>query len=352
MSEDKVSIFFTGATGYIGGTLLQRLFEHPGWQDFDITLLVRNVEKAKFLEEKYGLKTVLGSLQELEKLSALAENAHVVIQMADNDDVNAIKAILNGMRARHEKTGDVPLLIHTSGAGEIIDDAWGEYAADTVYSDLDIPKIEALLPTALHRPVDLLVVAADVSGYARTHIVLPSFVYGVGNGPLFDAGVANPHTTLVPMHVRAALLRGNVGVMGKGLSRWANVHIHDMVDMYIRLLDTLLNNPDKVSHGREGYFFAENGENSAGELLQVIANTLFALGRINTPELVPCTHEDMEKYFEDLVIGRLLYTNSRCAADRARRELGWTPKHTPKDCLDGLAPEVELLVQKFDVKMM
>ncbi|KAI0648487.1 NAD-P-binding protein [Trametes meyenii] len=352
MSADKISIFFTGATGYIGGTVLQRLFEHPRWQSFDIILLVRNTEKAKFLEDKYGLKIALASLQELDKLSALAEDARVVIHMADNDDVDAVKAILSGMRARHEKTGELPLLIHTSGVGEIIDDAWGDYVSDTVYSDLDIPKIEALPSTALHRPVDLLVVAADIAGYARTHIVLPSFVYGVGKGPLYDAGVANPQTALIPMHVRAALLRGNVGIMGKGLSRWASVHIQDMADMYIRMLDALLTNPDNVSHGREGYFFAENGENSTAEMLRVISNALFALGRVTNPELVLYTHEDLEKYFENVIIGRLLFTNSRCSADRARRELGWTPKHTSKDCLDGLIHEVELVVQELDVKSL
>lgn len=32
---------------------------------------------------------------------------------ADCDDVDALKAILSGLKARHEKTGDLPLLIHT-----------------------------------------------------------------------------------------------------------------------------------------------------------------------------------------------------------------------------------------------
>lgn len=32
---------------------------------------------------------------------------------ADCDDVAALKAILSGLKAMHEKTGDIPLLIHT-----------------------------------------------------------------------------------------------------------------------------------------------------------------------------------------------------------------------------------------------
>ena len=115
-----------------------------------------------------------------------------------------------------------------SGVALIADEARGMYLSPKVYSDLDIPTIEALPPSAPHRPVDLLVVAADAEGgYARTHILMPSVVYGVATGPLVDAGVANPHTAMIPIFVRTALSRGSVGVMGKGISMWANVHVDD-----------------------------------------------------------------------------------------------------------------------------
>ena len=100
------------------------------------------------------------------------------------------------MRERHSKLGDLPILIHTvslvpflqglnmypystctyvkSGTGVLTDDARGEYATETIYDDLDVEQIKSIPPTALHRNVDLLVVGADVQGYARTQIILPS----------------------------------------------------------------------------------------------------------------------------------------------------------------------------------
>ncbi|KAI0360215.1 NAD-P-binding protein [Trametes cingulata] len=348
--SDKLIIFFTGATGYIGGSILQRLFEHPNKERFDITALVRNAEKAELLSTKFGVKTVLGSLQDLDKLTSLSEGAHIVIQTADCDDVEATKAILKGLKQRHEKTGDLPLLIHTSGAGEFLDQASGEYVSETVYSDLNIEQIEALPPTALHRPVDLLVVAADAEGYVRSHLVVPGLVYGLASGPLFDAGIANPHTIVTPLFVRAALQRGSVGVLGKGVSRWGNVHIDDTADLYIKLLDTLLSNPDQVSHGREGYFIAVNGETSTGEFLQVVAKILFELGRIKTAEVVPYTQDELAKYFGFEWLARAIFSNSRCKAERARRELGWSPKYTNKDLFEGLKPELEILLTKEDAK--
>ncbi|KAI0767998.1 NAD-P-binding protein [Trametes elegans] len=350
MSSDKLTVFLAGATGYIGGSVLQRLLQHPNAKNFAIISLVRNVEKAKLLEKDFGVKTVIGSLQDHDKLANLAENAHVVFQVASSDDIDATKAILSGLKRRHEKTGDLPLLIHTSGTGEFADYLGGEAVSEKIYSDLDIPALEALPPTALHRPVDLLIVAADGEGYVRTHIVMPPFVYGIASGPLFDAGISNKHTTVVPLWVRAALQRGTVGELGKGVSVWGTVHVDDTADLQIRLFDALLSDPSKVSHGREGYFFAANGENHAIDALKVIGNTLYALGRISTPEPVPYAPEELSKYLISEELARLIFTNSRPKAERARLEVGWTPKYTNEDFIDGLKGEVELIVEQEDAK--
>lgn len=83
-------------TGYIGGAFLQRLLEHPKASTFDITALVRKAEKAKLLESKVPIKVVVGSLEELEKLSELAENSHVV--------VHTVGSRGQGSRHRHPLT--------------------------------------------------------------------------------------------------------------------------------------------------------------------------------------------------------------------------------------------------------
>ncbi|EIW57263.1 NAD-P-binding protein [Trametes versicolor FP-101664 SS1] len=350
MPSGKVSIFFTGATGYIGGSILQRLLARPDRENFEITALVRKPVLARRLEAEFGVKTVIGSLQDLDKLATLSENAHVVIQLADCDDVDALKAILSGLKARHEKTGDIPLLIHTSGTGVITDDAQGAYLSPKIYSDLDIASIEALAPTALHRPVDLLIVEADTAGYVRTHIILPSIVFGIATGPLFDAGIANPHTVFFPLLIRAALKAGNVGVLGTGAPIWNCVHVDDQADMYVLMLDALLNSPEKVSHGREGFFFGENGELVTGEIVKAIAKALFSLGRISSPELVQQSPEELGKLYGSEMLVRAFFANSRSKAERARREFGWAPTHTAEDFYEGIGHEVEVLVKREEAK--
>ncbi len=55
--------------------------------------------------------------------------------------------------------------------------------------------------------------------------------------------------------------------------------------------------PEKVSHGREGYFFGVNDEFSAREGLQPVADALFALKRISSPELAKYSFDDIAKYY-------------------------------------------------------
>jgi hypothetical protein len=45
-----------------------------------------------------------------------------------------------------------------------MDQADGNFIADEIYSDLDIPKIESLPKTQPQREVDIAVVAADEEG--------------------------------------------------------------------------------------------------------------------------------------------------------------------------------------------
>lgn len=79
----KTQIFLLGATGFIGGTILNRLLEHPNRDSFKITVLVRSAEKAKKLENLelnvVELNVVVGSTEDSALFEKLAFEADVVI---------------------------------------------------------------------------------------------------------------------------------------------------------------------------------------------------------------------------------------------------------------------------------
>ncbi|EMD33972.1 hypothetical protein CERSUDRAFT_117492 [Gelatoporia subvermispora B] len=345
MSSGTTSIFILGATGYIGGQVVQRLLAHPSASTFEITALVRSPEKATLLESKFGVKAVVGHHGELEKLEQLASEAHVVFSVADADYLPAMQAILAGLRKRHATLGDLPILIHTSGTGVLTDDARGMYATDTIYSDMNVEQIESLPPTALHRNVDLEIVSADKQGYLRSYIILPSTIYGLATGPLVEAGVANPHSIQIPYLIKASLQRKRAGIVGAGKAIWPDVHIDDVADLYIVLFDGITKNPDAIGHGREGYYFGENGEHTWMDIGKAIGRALVELGVSESDEPTAFSREELIKYFTSEAMGNYSGTNSRCRADRSR-SIGWKPKYTTADMLASIKPEVEIFLKK------
>ncbi|TFK49690.1 NAD(P)-binding protein [Heliocybe sulcata] len=333
----KTSIFLTGATGYLGGSVLQRLLSHPEASSFEITALVRSAEKANLLET-FGVKVLLGSHSELDKLEAAAASSDVVFAIADCDDLPAAKAILKGLRKRFTETGNAPILIHTVGL--VVDNAEGKYATDNLYSDLDIAKIEALDSKQPHRWVDEVIAAADDEGYVRTHIILPSMVFGIASGPLFDKGISNPHSMGLPCMLAIGWHRRESGMVGPGKNIWPCVDIEDTADLYLILFDKARKDPS-VAHGRNGYYFAENGHFAYYEIAQVVGQALVDSGRATSAAPTPFTKDDLDKYFAGATF---LGTNSYCKAERSRA-LGWKPIKVKQDFLDSVLPEAWALIK-------
>ncbi|TFK90670.1 NAD-P-binding protein [Polyporus arcularius HHB13444] len=341
----KTPIFLTGATGYIGGAVLARLLEHPSADTFDITVLLRSASKAKILQSQFSVKTVIGTHQDYDKIETLVENAHIVFHLADSDDVPLITAILSGMRKRHARLGDLPILIQTSGTGTLTDDARGLYATETIYDDLNVEQIKSIPSEAPHRSVDLLIVEADTQGYIRAYIVLPSTIYGPATHSLVRAGVSNGISIQIPFVIRASIARKQAGMVGEGKALWPDVHIDDTADLYITLFDAIVRDPSGVGHGWNGFYFGENGEHSWYQISKAIGETLVRLGISTDPEPTPFTSEELDKYFGSEQSGLGWGTNSRARGNRAR-SIGWTPKHTVEDMLTSIPQEVETLVKQ------
>ncbi|KAI0073995.1 NAD(P)-binding protein [Panus rudis PR-1116 ss-1] len=342
--SDKLTIFLTGAIGYIGGTVLARLLEHPKASTFDITILVRSPEKAQKFES-FGVKAVVTSLEDEGTIEEVASKAHIVINTANADHLKAAQAILRGLKKRHETTGDVPILIHTSGTGTFTDNAKGLYASDTIWDDANPAQIETLPDNAVHRHVDLPITRADEEGYVRSYIILPGIIFGIAKTPFVEAGLQNPVTIAIPVLTKAAQGRGRAGVVGKGLAIWPYVHIDDTVDLYILLLDAILSNPDKVDHGRNGYYIAANMELSWYDFSKAIGQAFVDLGIHKDAEPTTFTTEELVKYFGSENDGWVLGTNARCRANHSYA-LGWKPKYTVQNLLEGIKEEVQFNLRR------
>ncbi|KAH9945053.1 NAD-P-binding protein [Epithele typhae] len=325
------SIFLTGATGYIGGAVLARLLTHPRAASFDITALVRSEAKGALLQKKFGVKTLVGALDNVDEITAASEASNVVIHTANCDHLPSAQAILAGMKARYTKTGEVPVLIHTSGTGMLVDDARGAFLSETIYDDMDLESVKSISPSAFHRNVDVPIVEADVAGYVRAYIVSPSAIYGVAKHALVDAGIANRFSLTIPIQARIAIKRGHPVVVGEGKGAWPVVHIDDTAEFYIQLFDAVLGGGrETVGHGAEGLYFLENGELTWGAMAHSIGQAMAASGFVSGPALAPkplTTPEQLVELFGNEIVGWIFGSNARCKANRARAQVGWKPKY-------------------------
>ncbi|KAJ7223348.1 hypothetical protein GGX14DRAFT_427394 [Mycena pura] len=327
----KRNVLFLGATGYIGGSVLWNLLQHPNISDMKITVLVRNADKAEKLRG-FDVVPFVGDLADSKLLQELANDADVVFSFADSDNVQATKATLAGAKKRFERTGQATTYIHTVSAGIIADcTVEGMHKDSPEYDDLDVAALAAIAPTQLHRAVDLELLAADDEGYIKIHIVVPTTVFGVPAGPFAERGIQRLQNTILPWLIKPSLARGQGGMVGDGKNVWHNVHVHDLADLCILMYDGAIRaDPHTAAgHGRERFYFAENGAHELVELCTVIARVLFEQGRGKSPVPVPFTAEEKKPFGP---MAALIGSNAKCRASRARA-LGWQPKKTTRDML-------------------
>jgi len=111
-----------------------------------------------------------------------------------------------------------------------------------------------------------------------------------------------------------------------------------VADLYIVLLDRVLQDPDKVPHGREGFYFVENGEHTFYEVAKAIGEGLVAIGKSTDPEPSTLSKEEIDKYLYGYTVA--FGTNSRCRSTRSRA-IGWRPTKGKADFLASIKPEIE-----------
>lgn len=285
------TIFLTGAGGYIGGSVAAGLLA----AGHHVRGLTRGAATAERLAA-IGIEPVLGTLDDAATLTREARASDGVINTASADHAGAVQALLDGLE------GSGKPLLHTSGSSVVGEDVRGSRASEKVY-DEQTPLVVFPLKQA-RRELDLRVLGAAARG-VRSAVVCPTLIYGEGRG-------LNTQSVQIPFLVANARAQGVVQVVGEGLNVWSNVHIDDVVDLYLLALA-------KAPAG--AFYFAENGEASFAKLGAAIATRLGLPGpEPLAPDVAAAQWGKAKAYFT-------LGSNSRVRARRAREELGWAPRH-------------------------
>jgi len=288
-----MKIFLTGATGYIGGSVGARLVA----AGHAVTGLVRSEEGARQLQAR-GMKTVLGTLDDAEVIAQAAREAEAVVDTAEANHPGVVDVIAAAVR------GSGKAFIHTSGSGIVATDARGELV-DAIYDEYS--AFTPAFPRMVQRAaIDQVVFDCAKEG-VRSVVIRPTMIYGGGRG-------VRTESAQIPALIDNAKKAGIGLHIGRGENRWANVHIDDVVDLYLLALE-------KAPAG--ALYYAENGEEALKDIAASISRMLGFGGR--TRDWSP---EDAESALGPKAHSSFA-SNSRVRGKRSRIELGWKPQGIP-----------------------
>ncbi|CAK1363940.1 unnamed protein product [Cercospora beticola] len=299
-------VLLTGATGYLGGTLLAHLVasEHPALKDITYTCIIRGEARIPKLKAAYGDRVkieVVDSLDDIGRTADIASQHHIVINAAISFHVESALALIRGLSRRQEQEDNKKvLMLHTSGTSNLADRPITNPSSspprefddtqDDIYTFLQ--KEESGIPYP-QRTTELAVLDAAANHPKMVALsIMPPTIFGTGTG------IFNTRSVQVPAYVNGALKHGKVVMVGTGDAQLDHVHVEDLAELYaLVLVEFIENGGEKLPRGREAIIFAENGRHSWGEAAQGIADTGFEMGVLGSREVESVTLAEGAKLF-------------------------------------------------------
>jgi nucleoside-diphosphate-sugar epimerase len=283
-------IFLTGATGHVGGAVLEALLRGG----HTITALVRDSEKAERVAAR-GAHPVIGNLGDVGSFRGAAEAqdgyVHTALDRVSGRGPTIEKLALDTIlaAAKRPRTAgarvDKRFVIFTSGMWVL------GRASDPIAEDAPLNPIAI----ASHRPEHERVVLEAATDSLRTMVVRPGTVYGGGSGMVGD--------------IFKSATNGLVRVVGDGSNRWPLVYDRDLADLYARLA---------VNQEAGGIYHAnDEGDERVNDIVAAISPYLAVRPDVRHVPIDEARTK-MGPYADALALDQVV------RSPRARA-LGWTP---------------------------
>ena len=351
MSSPK--ILLTGATGYIGGSVLSALLSsnHECFKKISITCLVRGQDKADTLTSIFkGRVTpaLFKGLDDTDRVIEVASQHDVVVNTLLGYHPESAAALVRGLAQRKKQTGKDVFMVHTSGTSNMADQPiTKKYFEDRIFSDkdVDIYGYETMrnnLQPYPQRTSELGVINTGVETGVNTLVIMSPTIFGIGTG------TGNRLTIQLPGSIRSTLSSGQAIVIGDGKGVWDHVHIADLAKLYELAVAKILAGDSDVPFGKKGIMFSENGQHSWMEVAQGVADAAYELGKIKTNEVKSVSVAEGAKALaggNELLAELGFASNSRTRSDLGR-SWGWKPEKGAKDWQEHFKEEMKVILEQ------
>ncbi|KAK7397880.1 hypothetical protein QQX98_012748 [Neonectria punicea] len=342
------NVLITGASGYLGGTVVAQLADAHLPPHGNIFALVRTDSQAEAVK-KYGLDAITFDPYDETSVEQhiLGNQISVVYWLIDALGSAAQPHFIKALSKLKQKTGQTVHFLHTSGA-KIFSDLAGAYTDKPLLDNdpnLYTAQKEQRAPHALlQKAVDtnnIVIGLAETLG-VRSYIVVPCIVYGKGRG------FGNPVSIQTVAIVKAAKEAKKVYKVDNDLPTWPVSHVEDTASLYIKILRKILAEED-IDYGSNGYYLAASGSVAWDDLYEAMAKSLAKRGIIEDPKVGLADDAALTKMAtglkspKDLVRVQL---GGKCTFTAKHGEtLGWKPKYPADHILQVADEEVALILE-------
>jgi nucleoside-diphosphate-sugar epimerase len=301
-----MKIFLTGATGYIGSVVAEKLIE----KGHQVVALARS-ERSALKSETLGMEVVFGDLDDLPVLIAATKKVDAVIHAgfkrsehgflaSMKNEKNTVGALLEGL-----KDSGKPI-IYTSGTGMLGDTAKIMVDEQTPTKiDLDDHTIEEKDEMA-QATVQRMKSERDVLNASgiRGIVLRPPNVYGRSNGQALLT-----HLTAASAKIRAVPY-ANFSYE----HLWSFVHVEDLADLYVLALEK--------SKGGELYYASAESGLKTKEIATALSYGLGYEGKTAAVEM-----EELINLFGGPFMAYFWSWNNQSSNEKAKRLLNWQPHY-------------------------
>jgi len=353
MSSPPKKILLTGATGYIGGSILSTLISspHASIQNSSITCLVRGQDRADALTVTHAGRVtpvLFKDLDDTDRVIQVASQHDIIINTLLGYHPSSAAALVRGLGERRKQTGQDVFMIHTSGTSNLADrPISAKYAESRVFSDTDTDiysyekRRNAAQPYG-QRSSELGVIDTGLDTGVKTLVIMSPTIFGIGTGAF------NKLTIQVPTYIRATLSAGRAVVIGDGKGVWDHVHIADLAQLYELVLAKMLAGGEDLAFGERGIVFSANGEHTWGEVARGVADAAVQLGKVKTAEVRSIGLDEGAAVFaggDELLAELGFSSNSRTRSDLARA-WGWKPTRGEEDWKRSFVDEMRAVLEQ------
>lgn len=325
MSDHQFSsVYVTGGGGYVGAILIPKLLD-AGYKVSVIDLFIYGEE---VLPDHPNLTKIKGDIRDADLLQKTIPGHDAVIHLAciSNDpsfDLNpdlgkSINLDAFEPMVQIAKNGGVKRFVYASSSS-----VYGIKEEPEVTEDMELTP---LTDYSRFKALCEEILAQYQSDDFTTVTVRPATVCGYSPRLRLDL-VVNILTNL-------AINKGQITVFG-GSQKRPNIHIQDMTDLYLHLLDL----PSEPIAGK--VFNAGYENHPVAELAQIVKDQVG-----DQVEIVTSPSDDLRSY--------------HVSSEKIKKELGFVPKHTIGDAVaelkkafdEGKVPESLTHPKYFNVKLM